>query len=390
MLSKKFASVIVAILLITFIATGCGKNTNDSQDNSKPVTSFDTENTSKSVPTEVTGSNSDVTDDNPRNDNPRNENDKLITIGFAQVGHESDWRVAATESAQEVFSEGDRYDLLFVDAFNDMETQLQAVKDFISQKVDYIVVDPIVTTGWDGVMKEAKGAGIPVFVIDRTMNCDQSLYEAWFGSDFTAEGEAAGAWLEAYLKDKGRISDTVNIVTIAGTAGSTAQIGRTNGFDKYVNKNKNWTKLAEEDGKFTQTDGQKVMETFLEDFDDIDVVVCQNDNEAKGAMEALATAGITFGVNGDVIIISFDATHDGLEAVLEGKINANFECNPLSAPYVGDAIKKLEAGETIKNKVNYIHESCFQAENNVSTINYAEKSSDMITVDEKLLDARAY
>ncbi len=336
------------------------------------------------------------TDDYAENNNGQSASmdeddyEELISIGFAQVGHESDWRRASTESAKEVFSEENGYELSFVDADNDEAAQLLAVRGFIEQQVDYIIIDPIVMTGWDTVLNEAKEAGIPVFVIDRAIDCDEDLYVAWFGSDFLAEGEAAGAWLEAYLEDKGRSEEDIDIVTIAGSAGSSAQVGRTQGFDKYIDKNVNWTKLDEQDGQFTQAGGQEVMESFLKSYDDIDVVVCQNDNEARGAMDALTAEGKTYGKDGEIIIISFDAVHDGLADVLDGKINANFECNPLAAPYVADAIQKLENGGIINNKINYIEEACFQAEDNIKTISYAGKVSEMITVTEDVLSARAY
>ncbi len=316
--------------------------------------------------------------------------DELITIGFVQVGHESAWREAATESAIDTFSEENGYKLVFIDSDNNSDYQKQAVMDFVEQKVDYIVIDPIVTDGWNAVLKAAKKADIKVFVIDRTIDCDEKLYEAWFGSDFEAEGEAAGAWLESYLENKGRSSEDISIVTVAGTEGSAAQKGRTTGFDKYINKHDNWTKLAEKDGEFTKEAGKRVMDEFISMFGKVDVVVCHNDNEAWGVIDALDEAGMTYGVGGDTILISFDAVHDGLECVLMGKINADFECNPLSAPYVEEAIRKLENGQKISRKTNYIDEACFQAENNVSVIEYGGKTAKMITVTEKVLESRAY
>lgn len=321
---------------------------------------------------------------------PVMSDESLITIGFVQVGHESAWREAATESARETFSEDNGYKLKFIDSDNNPDYQKQAVMDFVEQRVDYIVIDPIVTDGWNSVLQAAKEASVKVFVIDRTIDCDESMYEAWFGSDFEAEGEAAGAWLEAYLKNKGRESEEITIVTVAGTEGSAAQKGRTRGFDKYIKKHDNWTKLDEKDGEFTQESGKKVMEGFISSFGKADVVVCHNDNEAWGVMEALDEAGITYGVGGETILISFDAVHDGLECVLEGKINADFECNPLSAPYVEEAIRKLENGEKIRKKTNYIDEACFQAENNVTIIEYAGKTANMITITENVLESRAY
>lgn len=317
------------------------------------------------------------------------ENADLIKVGFVQVGHESDWRIASTESAMDTFSQKNGFELLYVDADNNPETQLNAVKSFIEQKVDYIVIDPIVTTGWEQVMTDAKNAGIPVFVIDRMVDCDEDLYVAWFGSDFIAEGEAAGAWLEAYLDDKGRSSEDINIAVIAGTEGSSAQIGRTTGFDKYIDSNPNWNKLGERDGEFTRSGGKRVMNEYLAEHDDIDVVVCHNDNEAWGAIDALKAAGKDFGKKG-TIIISFDAVYDGLSDVLNGNINADFECNPLAAPYVAEAIRKLDRGESITRKINYIDEACFQHEDNIKSIEYGGRTADMITVTWDVLLERAY
>ena len=317
------------------------------------------------------------------------DSDNLITVGFAQAGHESDWRMAATESAMDTFSEKNGFNLSYVDSDNNPDMQIDAVRGFIEQKVDYIVIDPIVTTGWTPVMEEARDAGIPVFVIDRMIDCDEDLYVAWFGSDFTAEGEAAGAWLDAYLDDKGRGDEDINIAIIAGTEGSSAQIGRSEGFDGYTRMKPNWNKLDERDGEFTRNGGKRVMNEYLEKYKDIDVVVCQNDNEAWGAIEALEDAGISFGKSG-IIIISFDAVYDGLSDVLEGKINADFECNPLSAPYVADAIRKIDRGEQIVNKINYIDESCFQYEDNVKSIMRDGRMADMITVTWDILMERAY
>ena len=313
------------------------------------------------------------------------KSDDLISIGFAQVGHESDWRTASTESCRSTFSKENGYNLSFVDCDNKSADQLEAVRNFVEQEVDYIIIDPIVETGWDTVLKEAKDAGIPVLVIDRNIKVDESLYTAWVGSDFTAEGESAGAWLKAYLEAKKK-TDKVNIVTIAGTNGSSAQIGRTKGFNKYVEAN-GWNLLDEQDGDFTQDGGQKIMESYLKSYKDIDVVVCQNDNEAFGAIDALKAAGKTYGKDGDIIIISFDATNAGLKNVKEGSINADFECNPLAAPFVEEVIKQLQAGETPEKEV-YMTEHWFVNEDVLSTINVNGEDQDLTVVTKEIVDAQ--
>ena len=185
--------------------------------------------------------------------------DQLITVGFAQVGHESDWRTASTKSVQEAFSKENGFDLQFVDCDNDSAAQLEAVRNFIEQDVDYIVIDPIVSTGWDTVLTEADDAGIPVIVIDRTID-DSDKYISWVGSEFTNEGLAAGAWLRDYAKLKG-ISE-LNVLVIEGTTGSSAQIGRTNGFKKLADEN-GWNIIDSQSGDFTQEGGQKVMTAVI-------------------------------------------------------------------------------------------------------------------------------
>ena len=288
--------------------------------------------------------------------------EKLIKIGFVQVGHESDWRIAATKSCQEVFSEENGYELFFVDADNDPQVQTDAVRKFIQERMDYILIDPILTTGWTAVLKEAYHAQIPVILLDRTIDCSKRYYTAWFGSDFVREGEYAGQWLQSYLNRQGRGCDPIHIVTINGTEGASAQLGRTEGFRRYLNRHSEWKLLAEECGDFTESGGRMVMEQYLKRYKSIDVVICQNDNEALGACAAMDEAGISYGKDGDVILISFDASRAGLEAVMEGKINADFECNPLSPPYAAAAIQKLEAGIRLKEQDNYLPEECFTSD----------------------------
>ena len=161
--------------------------------------------------------------------------DDTITVGFSQVGAESDWRTANTESMKSTFSEDNGYELIFDDAQQKQENQLTAIRNFIQQEVDYIVLAPVTETGWDTVLQEAKDAGIPVIIVDRMVDVsDDSLYTAWVGSNFKLEGQKAMAWLDAYLEAKGRGDEEINLVDIQGTIGASAQIGRTEGFDEAV------------------------------------------------------------------------------------------------------------------------------------------------------------
>lgn len=378
-MKKLFLFVLMTILSVMLCACGGDSDNGDNNAASSTVKSEG----DKEVNNNASGNSAD-TEDNQASDKG------LIKIGFAQVGHESDWRTASTSSAQDVFSEANGYELLFADADNNPEVQIEAVKGFIEQKVDYLVIDPVLPTGWDDVLQEAKTAGIPVFIIDRTIDADDSLYEAWYGSDFEAEGKAAAEWLKEYIIAKKIDDESIRIVTITGNKGSSAQLGRSTGFKKVAEKQLGWEMIGEKDGEFTEEGGYEVMRSFLKTIDDIDVVVCQNDNEAWGAMRALEAEGLSFGKDGDIIIISFDAVRDGLADVMAGKINADFECNPLAAPYVADAIQVMEAGGKIENKVNYIEESCFQAEAYVKSIDVDGKTIEMITVSDEVFANRAY
>ena len=268
---------------------------------------------------------------------------ELITVGYAQVGAESDWRTANTESFKSTFTEENGYKLIFDDAQQKQENQIKAIRSFIQQGVDYIVVAPVVETGWETVLEEAKEAGIPVILSDRQMQLsDDSLYEAWVGGNFVKEGETCGDWLADYLEKQGRSDEEINMVTIQGTIGASAQVGRTEGMDNKLKEHSNWKMLDRQSGEFTQAKGQEVMESFLKSYDDIDVVICENDNEAFGAIDAIKAAGKTCGPEGDIIVVSFDSVKAAFESMIAGDLNATFECNPLHGPRVAEIIQKLE------------------------------------------------
>ncbi|WP_373218576.1 ABC transporter substrate-binding protein [Ruminococcus sp. 5_1_39BFAA] len=294
--------------------------------------------------------------------------DDLIVVGYAQVGAESDWRTANTESFKSTFTEENGYKLIFDDAQQKQENQIKAIRSFIQQDVDYIVVAPVVETGWETVLEEAKEAGIPVILSDRMMDVsDDSLYECWVGGNFIKEGEDAGKWLADYLEAQGRGDEDINLVTIQGTIGASAQVGRTEGFGNILKEHENWNMLDMQSGEFTQAKGQEVMESFLKSYDDIDVVVCENDNEAFGAIDAIKAAGKTCGPEGDIIVISFDAVKAAFEAMIAGDLNAAFECNPLHGPRVDEIIQKLEAGEEVE-KIQYVDEAYFDTSMDLETI----------------------
>ena len=305
--------------------------------------------------------------ENQLTEEPQHDSNAIV-VGLSQVGSESDWRIANTQSIRDTFTEENGYFLIYDDAQQKQENQLKAMRNFILQDVDYIILDPIVETGWDAVLEEAKAAGIPVIIMDRKVKTtNESLYTCWVGSDFEKQGRRAGEWLADYLKAQGRGEEPIQIVTLQGNLGSTAQIGRTEGFRQVLEQHENWKMLERRDGDFTQTRGQEVMTELLKTYSDIDVVISENDNMTFGAIEAIESAGLTCGPEGDLIIVSFDAARAALQAMIDGKINADFECNPLLGPMVSQVIQQLEQGEEVE-KYQYVEETYFDPTMDLETL----------------------
>ena len=276
--------------------------------------------------------------------------DDSITMGFAQVGAESGWRTANTKYIQET-AETDGIDLKFSDAQQKQENQIKAIRSYIQQKVDVIAFSPVVETGWDTVLLEAKRANIPVILTDRSVDTeDTSLYKTFLGSDFVKEGEKAGQWLVDNAKDADANGDgTVNVVQIEGTTGAAPAIDRGEGFADTIKSDPSIKVIASQTGDFTRDGGKKVMESFLKSQKDIDVVFAHNDDEGLGAIEAIKAAGKVPGK--DIKIITVDAVKDGMTALSKGEINFIVECNPLLGPQLMDLAKKVVAGDEVPERV---------------------------------------
>ncbi len=288
---------------------------------------------------------------------------KPISIGFAQVGAESDWRAANTKSMRETFSEANGYQFEMVDCQQQPALQIEAIRGFIKKGVDYIVLAPIIETGYDTVLGEARAAGIPVIIVDRMIKTyDESLFTAWVGSNFLLEGYSAVTALETVLEKRGVPEDkAISIMTIQGTMGSSAQLGRTEGFAEKMLNHKNWIMLERQPGDFTEASGEQIMASLLEKYPEVDVVISENDNMAFGAIKAIKAAGKTCGPKGDIIIISFDAVKAAFQAMTDGNIDAVVECNPLHGPRVEGIIRALEANQKV-DKIAYVQEEIFYAE----------------------------
>ena len=265
---------------------------------------------------------------------------KSITLGFSQVGSESGWRSANTESVKSAAAEAG-VTLKFSDAQQKQENQIKAIRNFIQQKVDVISFSPVVTTGWDTVLKEARDAKIPVILTDRSVDVsDPSLFVTLVGSDFTQEGVKAGNWVNKEFAGETR----VKVVELQGTTGSAPTIERKKGFFSVVTDPK-FEVVASQTGDFTRAGGKQVMTAFLKAHPDINLLFSHNDDMALGAIEAIEAAGKVPGK--DIKIISIDAVKDGMQALSDGKINHIVECSPLLGPQLMETAKEFLAGETL-------------------------------------------
>ena len=272
---------------------------------------------------------------------------KKIVLGFSQVGAESEWRTANTESIKASAKEAG-IELKFSDAQQKQENQIKAIRAFIAQKVDVIAFSPVVESGWDTVLLEAKAAKIPVVLTDRSVNSkDTSLYVSFMGSDFTEEGRKAGRWL--IEKMKGSTGD-VNIVELQGTVGSAPAIDRKKGFEEVIKADPRFKIIRSQTGDFTRAKGKEVMEAFLKaEGKKINVLYAHNDDMAIGAIQAIEEAGMKPAK--DIVIISIDAVKGAFEAMIAGKLNVSVECSPLLGPQLMSATKDIVAGKSVPKRI---------------------------------------
>jgi simple sugar transport system substrate-binding protein len=264
---------------------------------------------------------------------------KQLTVGFSQIGQESGWRDAETFSILNASQEMD-VNLKFSDGQQKQENQIKAIRAFIRQKVDVIAIAPVVETGWDTVLKEAKAAKIPVILVDRTAKVsDPSLYATFIGSDFPEEGKNACLEMAKLLNDKG------NIVELQGTVGSSACNDRQKGFMDELKNHPNMKVIASQSGDFTRAKGKDVMEAFLKANPNIDAVYAHNDDMLLGAIEAIKDAGKKPGI--DIKTVSIDGVKGIFEAMAAGEANVTVECNPLLGPQIFKAAQDLKDGKTV-------------------------------------------
>ena len=302
-----------------------------------------------------------------------------VQIAFSQIGQESDWRTANTDSINGTIEAHEGWELIYDDAQQKQENQIKALRNFITQDVDYILFTGVVSTGWEEVLAEVNEAEIPLILIDRLPDCINDIdYVAAFGGDFVEEGRRQVAWAGEYLKSVGRGEEEVNVVIMEGTTGASAQTGRTEGNLAAMEEYPFLKLVGQQTGNFTRAEGQALMESWLKSVDKIDVLIAQNDDMALGAIDAIKGAGLVPGK--DIIIVGCDSVKAAFDAIVAGEMNATIECTPLYGPFVVDAIEKLIAGETLGKELIHPVEGVYDIDGGIDCGNGAVsvKAADVI------------
>ncbi len=266
--------------------------------------------------------------------------DRKIVVGFSQIGAESAWRTAETNSIKSE-AEKQGVELVFSDAQQKQENQIKAVRNFITMGVDVIGLAPVVESGWEPVLREAKEAGIPVILVDRKVDADESLYDSYLGPNVIEEGRNAARWLAKKMHGK------ATIVELQGTVGAAPTIERKKGFAEILANYPDMKIIKSQSGDFTRAKGNEVMEQWVKagDFANVNALYAHNDDMALGAIQALEASGFKPGK--DIVIVSIDGVRDAFVAMVEGKLNCTVECNPLLGPQFFKLAKMAAAGETI-------------------------------------------
>jgi simple sugar transport system substrate-binding protein len=263
---------------------------------------------------------------------PGKKGSGLIRIGIINnPPSESGYRAANVKDMETVFTKEKGYEVsTFYSLKND--EQLNAASQFIADKVDYILLSAAATDGWEAVLKDAKEAGIKVFLFDRMLNADPSLYEAAVVSDMANQGDTAVAWLKAQKLPE------YNVIHIQGAMGSDAQIGRTNALETEF-KDGTMKKVAQQTATWDEAEAKKIVEAVINSGEPFNVIYAENDGMAKGAVAALDEAGITHGVDGDVIVMGFDCNRWALRELLAGNWNYDGQCSPFQASVIEGMIR---------------------------------------------------
>lgn len=343
MLRKKLA-VLLAVAMVAATAVGCGNNNGGS--NSK---ADDAEPASTTQDADADADDADADDA----EEPAASGD-LIKVGIINNDpNESGYRTANVNDLKETFTEENGYDASFAYSLKNDE-QITAAQKFIQDGVDYLLLSAADTAGWDSVLQDAADAGTRVILFDRTIDADESLYEASIVSDMDKEGQTAVEW----LKSQGL--DEYNIVHLQGVMGSAAQQGRSGALDEAV-ASEGWKMVTQQTAEWNAEKAQQIVQSVIDSGESFNVIYAENDDMAKGAVAALDKANISHGVGKDVIVMGFDCNKWALEELLAQNWNYDGQCNPFQSSYIADVIAELEAGNTLSEKVIVMDEKGFDA-----------------------------
>ncbi|PKM73537.1 MAG: sugar ABC transporter substrate-binding protein [Firmicutes bacterium HGW-Firmicutes-16] len=280
---------------------------------------------------------------------------ELIKVGIINNDpNESGYRTANDKDMKATFTKESGYEASFAYSLKNDE-QIAAAQKFIQDEVDYLLISAAGTSGWDSVLKDAQAAGIRVILFDRTIDADESLYEASIVSDMALEGKTAVDWLAS------QNLETYNVIHIQGVMGSSAQIGRTGALDEMVAANDKWKLVTQQTAEWNAETAQQIVQAVIDSGKEFNVIYAENDDMAKGAVAALDKANISHGVGKDVIVIGFDCNKWALEELLAGNWNYDGQCNPFQAAYIDTIIKDLEKGTAPAKKVVIMQEKGFDA-----------------------------
>ena len=306
-----------------------------------------------------------------------------LKVAFSQIGQESDWRTANTDNVCGAIEAHEGWELVYDDGQQKQENQIKALRNFITQGVDYILFTGVVSSGWDEVLAEVNEAEIPLLLLDRIPDCaDKIDYVAAFGGDFELEGRRQIQWAGEYMKSIGRGEEEICVAIMEGTTGSDAQVGRTKGNLAALESYPNLKVVAQNTGNFTRAEGQALMESWLKSVEKIDVLIAQNDDMGLGAVDAIKAAGLVPGK--DIIIVGCDSVKAAFDSIVAGEMNATIECTPLYADFVVPTIEALEAGETFDKTVIHPDEGVYDCVGGIEV----EGTTSVLAAD--VIDQRVY
>ena len=334
-MKKKLLGILLSTAMIATMLVGCGSS---AADTTAPADSSTEESTDASA------------DASADAEAPAASGD-LIKVGIINNDpNESGYRTA---NDKDMFTEENGYEASFAYSLKNDE-QITAAQKFIQDGVDYLLLSAADTAGWDSVLQDAQDAGIRVILFDRTIDADESLYEASIVSDMAKEGETAVEWL------KSQNLDEYNIIHLQGVMGSAAQQGRTGALNDTVASD-GWNLVTQQTAEWNSEKAQQIVQSVIDSGKSFNVIYAENDDMAKGAVAALDKANIPHGVGKDVIVMGFDCNKWALEELLNQNWNYDGQCNPFQASYIDDIIKKIENGETISEKTIIMDEKGFDA-----------------------------